>query len=308
MGGINGIGFLPFPAGNGWYRNLAIVRATTTNSGDSIKFTSANGSALSPSNSADVWLMNPASPGTWTHFLVTADVTLLLTGATPTINGNGDITGAYLRALLVNDNNASLRFAAAYVGGRTTLLTTDTTATQANVTAPEHALCDTAVGSANNSCCELGYVKADFTDAGNIWAVQTGVNAVVTGRNCDGLEQPANHNSAGFSAAPTSSLEWRQFGQVVFLNLRTAASGTSNSTAYNVIAPVKARGASEYIAAMGLYTDASVAVRGQGYIFTSGTDSTTLGLFPAAATWTASLAKGANFQMWYNAGPSASFI
>jgi len=226
-----------------WMNNLAIVRATTTNAGDTVRITSADGSALSPSNYG--WITLPGTTaGQLSTFSLTADVSIVLTGAHWGIGTTGDITGALLRVLAINDNG-TLRWGVAYQGGRRTLNTSNTSATATDINLPEEVLCTTAVGSATNRCREIGYVKADFDDTGgaseDLWAIQTGIDDVVTGESADGILQPWNYSVTGFSANPTSvNSHWTMIGSTVFL-IYTATAGTSNATTYTMTAPIKSQ-------------------------------------------------------------------
>ena len=231
----------------GWFENLSIIRATTTNAGDSIKLTSADGTALSGSNTGKARLLSHSTPGQFVEFSITADVTILLTGAHWDHGGRGDLSNAILRFLLINDNN-SLRCGVAKQGGRTNLVTTDTSATQTSVTSPEGVLCNTAVGSSSNTCRELGYFKASFDDIGgaaeDLWAVNTTVDHVVTGQTADGLWQPWNITSfTGFSSNPSINLaRWMQHGKAVHIQTDISANGTSNASTFTINLPIKASG------------------------------------------------------------------
>lgn len=298
----------------GWMNNIAIVRATTTNAGDSIKITGANGTVLSKSNYGWITLPDPSTPGQLVTFSVTADVTILLTGAHWGAGGNGDITGAILRVLACNDNG-TLRWGVALLGGRQTLLTTDTNATQSSVNLPEEVLCNLAVSSATNCCREVGWFRADFDDAGgaaaDLWAVQTGVNDVVTGGNADGLWQPWVPVWTGFSADPTIiRAVWMQVGQTITIMIDRNALGTSDATSLWFTGPAKARTTTNgQTAIIGRPTDNTADVTTQARADT-GIGSTTIKCYKtmAAATWTGSGTKGVDVYMTYDVGPAASFI
>jgi hypothetical protein len=292
----------------GWFSNLAVIRATTTNAGDSIKITSADGTALSASNFGLLRLAGTTA-GQTTDFTVTADVTILLTGAHWGIGTTGDITGGVLRVLAINDNGA-LKWGVAYVGGRTTLLTTDTNATQTSITLPEKVLTTSAVGSATNSCRELGYFFANFDDTGgaaeDLWAVSSAINGCVTGQSADGIYQPWNQVYGGFSVNPTTiTSSWTQIDRNIYLFSHVDANGTSNATTFTTTTPVKPgiRG----LGVLPLYTDA-------GSNFTGGMmefqlDNQTVLMYKAnLVAWTAAGAKAGYFFAQHVAGPAASFI
>ena len=299
---------LGYPQNVGVY-NLELVRATTTNTGDSLKV-QCGGAACSATNPGFV-VMNGTTAGTLTTFTVTADVTQLLTGATWGIGGSGDITGALIRALFVNDNG-TLRTCFAYLGGRDTVLTTDTNATNASVDLPEEVLCNTAVASSTNTVLDWGYARADFDDTGgaaeDLWAVESGINDVVTGKTADGLYQRYNQVVTGFSANPNypaANQLFSQDGQMVTIVSYSSANGTSNATTFTLQAPSKVRTA--LISPTAVTTNNS-AQEGAGYVVTTA-DSRTLDIArPNGTAWTSSGSKGSEFVLTYPVGPAASFI
>lgn len=222
--------------------NLNVQTATTTDTGDSIKVECGNESC-SATNYGFIW-MRSATSGDLTKFTITADVTILNTGATFGKDGQGDITGALLKVFLVNDNG-TLRTCTGYQGGRTVVVTTDTTATPASANTPESLLCDTAVGSATNTIYEIGYTRSDFTDTGgaseNLWANQTGVDDIVTGPNVSyGVYQPCTTTYTGFSSdPPTTNCQWTQDGNIAHMILETG-NGTSDAATFYFTLPTKA--------------------------------------------------------------------
>lgn len=294
-----------------WMNNIAIIRATTTNAGDSIKITGANGTALSTSNYGWITLNNPATPGQLSTFSVTADVTILLTGAHWGIGTTGDITGGILRVLAINDNG-TLRWGVALLGGRTTLLTTDTNATQTNVNLPEEVLCTAAVGSATNYCREVGYFRANFDDTGgaaeDLWAVQSGVGDVVTGETADGLWKPWNPTYSGFAVAPTvGTAKWTQIGRAIFASLYQSGAGTSNSTTTTVNLPAKFRFIHRFSAGSTVDNGSSTTAVA---LIASTADLLYVDMYKdmSGAAWTNANGKKADFNICYEVGPVASFI
>lgn len=287
--------------------NLSLVRATTTNANDSIKIQCGT-AACSASNPGFVVIGDSTTAGVTQQFKITANVTILLTGATWGIGGTGDITGGLLRALFINDFG-TLRTCVGYMGGRNTVLTTDTNATQANVNLPEEILCNTAVSSASNTVLDWGYFRANFDDTGgaaeDLWAIQTGVNDIVSGQTADGLWQPWNTVATGFTTSLTVAVSrWSQVGRTIFIDFQSSAS-TSNSTGFTVTAPVKSR-RDAYMPLAYAYNNSANIATGQ---VQAATGSTTLTLETSLRTgWTAALNKAANFLVSYEVGPAASFI
>ncbi len=291
-----------------WFHNLALVVATTTNANDSIKLTSASGTALSASNSA--WVDLPGTTaGTVTRFPIIADITLLLSEAHFGLGTLGNVTGALLRFLLINDNG-TLRFGAARAGGRHTLLTTDTNATTTSVTLPEHVLMKTAaVGSATNSCRELGFCRADFNDTGDIWAIQSGVNDIYTGITADGYWQPwPTSFPTGFSTPPTvTHARCTQVGRNIHVRFLTNAVGTSNATGFTQTMPFKAAVKSSFLSTEMRDNSVASAIPGVGRI-AIGSTTATMYTTISELGWTAANTKFFDFDAVYEIGPVASFI
>ncbi len=296
-----------------WMNNISLVRATTTNAGDSIKITGANGSALTKSNYGWVTLPDPSTPGQLSTFSVTADVTILLTGAHWGHGTTGDITGGLLRVLAINDNG-TLKWGVAKLGGRHTILTTDTSSTPTDINVPEEVLTTSAIGSATNSCREVGFFRANFDDTGgaaeDLWAIQTGVNDVITGQSADGLWQPWNPTYTGFSANPTTALSrWTQIGRSIYLILSRQNSGTSNATGFDVLAPAKANSTAVNCGILFEAIDNGSDLTSMGIVRTA-VNSATLSLYtnPVLANWTNVNAKVASLNAMYEVGPAASFL
>ena len=287
-----------------WMNNLAIILATTTNTGDTVRIASADGSELSPSNYG--WITLPGTTaGQLSTFSITANVSIILTGAHWGIGTQGDVTGGILRVLGINDNG-TLRWGVAYQGGRTTLTTTDTNATATNINLPEEVLCTAAVASATNRCREIGYVRADFDDTGgaseDLWAIQSGIDDVVTGESADGVSQPWVTTFGGFTAnIPTSITQrWCQIKDRIFLQLERNASGTSNATTFTLTAPVKAKQVETHIAGSAINNNTTLTTP---LMVKTAASSTTLNLYtdPTGAAWTNVNSKAAFLTMDYEA-------
>lgn len=296
----------------GWFNNIAIVRATTTNAGDSIKITSADGTAFSATNVGTITLPSTVTAGLSVKFSITADVTILLTGAHWGIGTTGDITGALLRVLAINDNG-TLRWGVAYLGGRNTILTTDTSATQTDINLPEEVLTTAAVGSASNTCREVGFVRANFDDTGgaaeDLWAIQTGLNDVVTGQTADGYWQPWNPTFTGFAVNPTvQTARWTQVSRLATFEFVTSAAGTSNSVSFTSTLPVKCRTSGTYLAMP--VRDNSVTLTTPGRLDLSAVGSNSINLYidSVGNAWTNANQKYADYDFTMEVGPAASFI
>lgn len=306
--GATGTAILAVKSG-GFISNLNLKAATTTNANDSIKIECGN-DACSATNPGFVWMPDTASAGDLKLFTITSDVTLVVSGSLWGKDNYGNVTGSIIRVSLVNDNSSNLRTCLSIIGGRQTYLTTDTTASQAGTIQAEKVLCDTAVGSASNTVLEIGYFRADYTDATDVWAVQSGVNDIVIGESPDGLYQPWNPDFGGFSVNPTtSSARWTQHGRMITVVYSYSASGTSNNTSFNIVAPVPAAYAISAPAG-GNATDNGAAVATTVKVSTSaGSRTLALTKDQSGTAWTNVNAKGADIGNFsYEAGPAASFI
>lgn len=294
-----------------WTSNLVIVNATTTNTNDSIKITGQAGTALSAANPGYVTFHGAAGTGL-VQFQVTADVTINLTGAHWGWGTTGDVTGGLLRVLAINDN-ATLRWGVALLGGRRTLLTTDTNATATNINLPEEILCTAAVASATNYCFEIGYFRVNFDDTGgaaeDLHAVQTGVGDIITGSSADGYWQPNNSSPTGFSGLPSITTRWTQHGRTIIYTCQNVANGTSDATSFTLTLPAKSLNATGVLP-LGTGADNGSTLTGSVYGETASAGITTLTLYTngAGATWTGANAKGASLRLVYEVGPAASFI
>jgi len=296
----------------GWMNNIAIVRATTTNAGDSIKITSADGTALTTSNPGWITLPSTVTAGQLVTFQVTADVTILLTGMSFGYDTFGDVTGALLRVLAINDNG-TCRWGVALLGGRTTLYTSDVYNTQVGISEPTYVFCDGFSSSTDNLCVEIGYVRANFDDTGgaaeNLWAIQTGQGDVMTGQISDGIFQPMQIAEfvSGWASVSASRAVWCQIGRLIYIKILTL-SGTSDSTATSIYVPACSR--------------ISLKMSNPGRVIDNGTTLQVptaiaigqglrgLSFFTDLDTgaWTASGTKTISTFFNYEVGPAASFI
>ncbi len=300
----------PIVVDNGWFKNLAIVRATGAVAGDTIKITSANGTALSASNYGTVTLPSTVTAGQSVTFTITADVSLLLTGIHGGAGTLGDITGAILRVLAINDN-ATLKWGVGRAGGRKTLLTTDTSATQTSVDAFEKVFCTSAVASASNTCRELGYCYANFDDAGgsseDLWIIQSNIYSIVTGSIADGLWQPWNPAPTGFVTAPTPGVaRWSQTGRDINVEYYSG-DGTSNATTLTFSLPTKEKNG-QILFLGGGKDNGAVQTAPMRMDLAAGSRTATIYKDLNGTAFTASGTKMIVFNSTYEVGPSASFL
>lgn len=283
--------------------NFSIVRS----SANTIKITSRSGAALSSSNYMVVNILNPASPGTYSTFTVTADVSIVLDGATWNLDTRGNLTGYILSVMAINDNG-TLKWAVGPLGMRTTLFAADTTATAASVNKAEMVLCNSAVGSSTNYCAEVGYFRADFTDSGNTWAIQTGPNDVISGRTADGVERPFPFVvTGGTGDGGPATIWWMTNGTKLTFYCSMSSDISSNSTSFTVKAACKSRDGVRSVPGEARDNTANLANPGLA-VMLADDDTITLNSTFGGATWTNSGGKAMRFTLITDIGPAASFI
>lgn len=285
--------------------NFALMNATVTNANDAVKITGQD-AALGVSNPAYIALRSHVTAGRKVLLAASADTTINLTGAHWGAGGRGDLSGSFLRVYAINDNG-TLKFGVGYVGGRESILNTDSSATPASVTTPEMLLVSSTLSAGTWACREIGYFYANFDDTGgaaeDLWAVQTGTQQLVTGKSPDGIWQPFNTTVGGFDGAalPTwTSLNWTQFGKTVVVHAERNATGTSNATTFTAILPVTAKAL--YNGSQSRAQDNGAAVIADMNCRTVA-GATTLNLYKSNAlgAWTNVNAKAASFSVTYEA-------
>ena len=224
---------------NNGQSNIGAVAATTTTTNDSIKITGPDGVTLSTTN-FDIELPSDTAQGRYEKFTISSDITLKISGAHWGIGTTGNITGAILRWGFINDGGATPALWVGYLGNRETVASTSCFTTQTSVTAPEHLLVNRSLAVGTWPVKEFGYCYADFNDTGDIWAIQSGIGKVFSGRSADGMYQPCNTTHGGFSANPTYTMYWCLNGKKVHIEYVTTVAGTSNATTYTITLPIKA--------------------------------------------------------------------
>ena len=228
----------------GWVNNISLKAAQTSAANDSIKITSGDGSALSPTNPG--WVSVHASDFTIVTYKITADITIDLTGCHWSWAGLGNVTNAILRVYAINDNDATLRWGVALQGGRQVIPSTDTSATTTSINDSEKMLVNSALTVGTWAIAEIGWFKVDFNDTGDVWTVQTGNGEICLGK-ADGMWQYYPAAYTGFSVNPFGGdFSWCQIGNVVFLEHRRNG-GTSNSTGASMTIPIKAKQTTDMI-------------------------------------------------------------
>lgn len=273
--------------------------------GDTLTINQASGSAFADSagNRGYVWLRS-ATDGRIIRGKITANVSLDIGGAHWGLDTKGDVTGALLRVYAINHGGSADDFTpiwgAGYQGGFTYTRNTQDDTTAANINLPEEIFTNSAITTDNSPMTDVGYAKANFTDATNAWAF----TATFPGESADGIWQPWATTYTGFSANPgiaTNNLRrWAQHGKTANIEVRHDSNGTSNATSFTMTLPIKASNTS--LAPCGgavdngatLTTIATASLTASSAILTMRKDA-------AAAAWTNANGKSANVQMMFEA-------
>lgn len=159
--------------------NIGLAAEETSVADDSIKITGANGSSLSAVNPGYV-VVPSTTPGLKEVFTVTADVPIDLTGAHWGAGGKGDLTDQILVVYALN-NDGSLAWGVGTLSEVSLVSNSDDSTTATSVTLPYHVLVNSAL-TADAQALMVGYFKANFTDASDLWAVQTGDDDIFLGK------------------------------------------------------------------------------------------------------------------------------
>jgi len=184
--------------------NLIIQADTTTNANDSIKITSADGTALSADNPGFV-IMGSTTAGRLVVEKVTADVTIDLTGADYSFAA--DLTDQELSVYALFDGG--VKFGVALLNREKSFLDTLDSATPGDINLNTEILVNTAL-VADAAALEIAYFRADFDltggDAEKQWIIKTDLDDINLGPNPKVITASYNTN-AGQSVANTGTTQ-----------------------------------------------------------------------------------------------------
>lgn len=159
--------------------NIAIINATTSIANDSIKITGANGSPLSPNNPG--FISSQATATTLKSVPILADVTIKITGAHWGFTGLGNLTNQVLHVFAVIDTDGTVKWLVGANPAPATVVSASCFTAQASVTTILKYITNiTLVG--NSNLIRVGWFRANFTDAGSGWAVQSTTADLQVGR------------------------------------------------------------------------------------------------------------------------------
>lgn len=207
--------------------NISLSSATTTNAGDSIKISSANGTALSSINPAYVTMMSSTTPGQLVTFAVTADVTILISGAPFGFGGKGDITGQKFAVYAINDAG-TLKWGVGLLSQITEVDASDDETAVASANSPIKVVVNSAL-SATSPCMMIGRFLADFDDTGGTiedkWTLQSGIGDFVLGHEIIPIIE--NYETNTGQSIPNNSITIVDYEDKVFSSHGAVTVGAS---------------------------------------------------------------------------------
>jgi len=157
-------------------RNLGLFYDATDK--DAINIVAADGTALTASNKGIVTFNETDTPGHLVSRNVTANVQLAMTGAHWGLDTLGDRTEDIFWLLWIDDKDTNLPILGVAIrGGLETVAAANCKSTATDVTSADLILVSDTVGN-NSSCTYMGWFRADFTDAGDIWELQSGIGDI----------------------------------------------------------------------------------------------------------------------------------
>ncbi len=159
--------------------NLGLAAAQTSVANDSIKIQGA-AAALAASNPAFLNAPSSASAGLLSTFRVAANVTILLTGLKSSRDTFGNFTDIPIAVYAINDGE-TLKWGVSEKPNMTTITSANSSSTPSSVNAYSKMLVNSALVASTCPCMQVGWFLADFTDAGDVWAVQTGAGEIQVG-------------------------------------------------------------------------------------------------------------------------------
>jgi len=277
--------------------NLSITAITTTDSNDTLKITSADGTALSSSNIGIVTMQDDS--GSIEEFEVTSDVTILVTGAHYGIGGTGNITDAILQVLALNDGG-TLKWGIAYQIGRQIIGSTLDSTTPTDINLPEEVLVNSGLSN-NSTALEAFWCRANFNDTGDIWSIQTGIGDLNYGSS-NGQVQDWNPTFSGFSSDPNlTHSKFSQVGELIYVDVKHSGPGTSNATSFSMTLPIKSGSTSSTFLGQAIDNGSGQTI--PALIQTASSGSTTLNIYKdmGQSLWTSSGGKASSFNIVYKA-------
>ena len=211
---------------------LGLEAAQTTTAADSIRVTGSDGADLSSDAHHGYVVLPGTTAGTIAVFRVSANVTILLTGAHWGLGTLGDFTDVELRVYAINDNG-TLKWGVSNKGGLRSITTAASSATPTDINLQTEMLV-TSTLSGTSACAEIGWFNADFDDTGgaaeDLWAVQTGAGEINVGVPVrDKTDWTAFTPTGTFTTNTTYTGFWRRLGDTMEIRWKLAFAGAPNS-------------------------------------------------------------------------------
>lgn len=217
--------------------NLGLYASTTTDSNDTINWSSADHSALGAANKLIVGVGDDGTAGKVELIEGTADVSYLLTGAHWGLGTNGNFSDVQLRHYVINDS-AGIRYGTSLKGGLRTIASGSTSTTPSSVTTKGMMLVNAALTAGTWPCREVGWTNADFNDTGDIWTIQTGIGDINVGIPVPDQTDWTSYTPTGtWSTNTTYTGKWRREGHDMIIQVKVAVSGAPDTASLSVDIP-----------------------------------------------------------------------
>lgn len=158
-------------------QNVGMVGVTGSSTNDSLKFTSQDHTALSASNLAKIGISGTTA-GQRTVLSHTADITVLITGATWALAG--DTSDVVLFAYEVNDTGVG-KLLISPNPYMVSVVNTDASATPGDVNTAAKHLVSSALNAGTWPVRRIGWFYADFTLSGVVWEISATLGEIGVG-------------------------------------------------------------------------------------------------------------------------------
>lgn len=152
-----------------------------------VKLVSANGDALSSTNVGVAAFNSTENIGRVKSINISTGLSITLTGAHWGFGTKGDFTDVFLWIYLIHLSDGTVVMGVSPEGGREVIAAADTTTSATSVNAIEKVFVNASVGGDSN-CIQIGWIKADFDDTGNLggedfWTIKAAVGDINMGNH-----------------------------------------------------------------------------------------------------------------------------
>ncbi|MHA2274625.1 MAG: hypothetical protein ACXAC2_02570 [Candidatus Kariarchaeaceae archaeon] len=188
------------------FSNIGIVHSTAVDTNDTLVITGYQGTALSANNKAVIVTSQDGNyPGYGEVQTLSANVTILLTGAHWGLDTKGDKTSVQLHVYAINDG-VSMKIGVSDQDNINTIAKANTDHVPGNITATGDMLVNSALDTGTTSTYAvtyLGWHDAAFTDVGDIWECSGSYHSARAGAF---LQKPDKYINASYALATGDSM------------------------------------------------------------------------------------------------------